>query len=748
MTTAVAIQPAMPRPTPVPIAAARPRKQQQRPSPGKENVVAAKPVSTNVGPVANIRTRRERPCDACRRRKSRCVIHEGAVLCVLCEFHKQECTFVQSPLPRKRKVVDDGKKDSPNNQKKRSVDAEPPPLALPTPTITATAPSPPPTQTPLVNSRLPHLGETLGLQRRQHSRYIGLSSPFDSVLIGLSNFDTRNESTFDLGTLRRVNDHECFIMLPDENTQDYADEAETLNLVEQIVHPHGPALLDIYFRIVHPSFPIIQKHLFVQRYRHGDRSFSPSLMAGMYVLALNWWSFDPNLANYPKPDAARLESIAMKSLSLAMERPKLSTVQAGLLLLQRPEADSWSLTTQLVAIGQELGLHLDCSSWSIPLWERGLRKRIGWALYMQDKWSSLIHGRPSHVFNANWAVKTINDEDFKEEGDGYEAPAEESEDDKESERGRILFAQMIGLTKIMAEIMDTFYTQVAIQDFANAGKNSTALVLERARFVQLKLRDWFQYLPKTVSMEAPTNGRFSSLGYLHLAYFATEITLHRRFVQSLDGTTASSEVVYNLRTAAKTRLIRAMDFVNRLKPEHLQGFWYFASKINFTLIGTFGSLLWATAPSQEEADFYKTRLREYRWTLSVSSKRADFLDYAVSMLDASRAMLNNLAEKPKLMDEVSRVGVPPQSARERNRMPPPSSTSAASAASRLASARKAYEDTEMMDEGDGSELRRYPSSGSFHGFENPEFAQYGGGGGMQQPGSAEGSVKGGTPRSQ
>jgi len=110
----------MPRPNPIPIAAARPQKQ-PKPLPPKDHVVSGKPVSSTTGPVANIRTRRERPCDACRRRKSRCVIHEGAVLCVLCEFHKQECTFVQSPLPRKRKVVEDGKKDSPNNQKKRYV---------------------------------------------------------------------------------------------------------------------------------------------------------------------------------------------------------------------------------------------------------------------------------------------------------------------------------------------------------------------------------------------------------------------------------------------------------------------------------------------------------------------------------------------------------------------------------------------------------------------------------------------------
>jgi len=76
-----------------------------------------------------------------------------------------------------------------------------------------------------------------------------------------------------------------------------------------------------------------------------------------------------------------------------------------------------------------------------------------------------------------------------------------------------------------------------------------------------------------------------------------------------------------------------MDFVNRLKPEHLQSFWYFASKVNFALIGTFGSLLWATSPNVQEAEFYKARLAEYRWTLGVSAKGADFMEFAVSVLD-------------------------------------------------------------------------------------------------------------------
>jgi hypothetical protein len=133
--------------------------------------------------------------------------------------------------------------------------------------------------------------------------------------------------------------------------------------------------------------------------------------------------------------------------------------------------------------------------------------------------------------------------------------------------------------------------------------------------------------------------------------------LHRRIIQSLNHETSESYLLYICRSAAKSRLISAMDFVNRLRPEHLKAFWYFPSKINFTLIGTFGGLLWATSPAAEEAEFYKFRLREYRWTLSVSAKRAAFLEYAVQMLDASRAMLKNLTQKPSL-SHISSAGVP------------------------------------------------------------------------------------------
>jgi len=65
-----------------------------------------------VGPGSgNGWTRKDRPCDACRRRKSRCIIPENTENCIMCHSRGEECTFVQTPQPRKRRRIDGGSED-------------------------------------------------------------------------------------------------------------------------------------------------------------------------------------------------------------------------------------------------------------------------------------------------------------------------------------------------------------------------------------------------------------------------------------------------------------------------------------------------------------------------------------------------------------------------------------------------------------------------------------------------------------
>ncbi|TAQ90323.1 hypothetical protein B7494_g1396 [Chlorociboria aeruginascens] len=508
------------------------------------------------------------------------------------------------------------------------------------------------------------LKRTLGLQTDRYSQYIGPTTDFEPSLIDLSPFDPQDESLLSRGTLRKVSNMDTFLLLPDHNTPGHEHVVEDAETIENIIAPHGPALLELYFRIIHPNFPILQKAVFFEKYNRSYREFSPPILAAVYILAINWWDHSEELVNLARPDLRELERMARVTLTDAMYRPKLSTVQAGLLLSQRPEGDQWAPTAQLVAIGQELGLHLDCTNWKIPPWERGLRKRLAWALYMQDKWGSLVHGRPSHILASNWAVLPLSLNDFPDD----EYDESDSEESAEYSHGRLLFIQMIVLSQILAEVLDTFYTLQAMATVTAAGPQGTQLVLQLAKPVQLKLKEWFTALPPCLRMDAsatsPNAQKLSSTGYLHLSYFATEITLHRRIIRSLSPSPSSPPldpyIQHICRSAAKTRLISAMDFVNRLNTSHLQSFWYFSSKTNFALIGTFGSLLWATSPGREEADWYRRRLGEYRWTLGVSAKGVGagsganggrgrgLTEFAMGMLDTSTGLLNRLPEKPAL----------------------------------------------------------------------------------------------------
>ncbi|KAJ4414487.1 Fungal specific transcription factor [Gnomoniopsis sp. IMI 355080] len=622
------------------------------------------------------------PCEACQLRRIKCVMSDDDDTCLSCRARGTECSLVGSPPPRKRKLHRDhsesrSKRGSPGFDNSRGGRQH-------RSSLSSTAAS---------NSFIEEMANfggptllkrTLGLQTDRYSQYIGPTTDFEPSLINLSTFDPHDESLLSRGTLRKVSEQDVFLLLPDQTTPGYEHIFEDIDEIERIVAPHGRKLIDLYFRIVHPALPIIQKNVFYEKYERSPREFSPPLLAAMYILAINWWDQDDDLAPLPRPNVRDLERLVRTTLADAMYRPKLSTVQAGLLLSQRPEGDQWAPTAQLIAISQELGLHLDCSNWKIPLWEKGLRKRLAWGLYMQDKWGALVHGRPSHIFASQWAVQPLHINDFPD--------VEWEEDDTDAkadiEKGRTLFMQMIQLSQILAEILETFYTLQAMQNVANAGVQGTHLVLSLAKPVQLKLKEWYAALPAAIRMDSTYQtpvansmpNRLSSIGYLHLAYFATEITLHRRIVRSLASThsgaggspnegpgaatspSAASDnyILHICRNAAKARLISAMDFVNRLTPAHLRAFWYFASKTNFALIGTFGSLLWATSPGREEAEWYGRRLGEYRWTLSMSSKPGEgkgLTMFAMDMLDISTGLLKKLPEKPSMSRSGSMAGI-------------------------------------------------------------------------------------------
>ncbi|KAI4679548.1 hypothetical protein J4E81_010354 [Alternaria sp. BMP 2799] len=595
---------------------------------------------------ANIHTTKpksRRPCDPCRRRKSRCEISDSGPPCVLCQFHDQECTFNENPLPRKRRAVDINEASDPTETTRSKL-----PLAGDYRNNTTQSTSPHDTtakirQDPPIddyaNLHGPSLlKKTLGLQTSRHSRLVGSTSEYERLLLALEPVQSAGAADALAGhpKLRKVDDAHAttFVSSPDAGTLNSQGDIPDLDAIEIAVAPHGAALIRLFFRIVHPSFPILHKNVFLEKYERTHREFSPPLLAAVYLLALNWWTYSSELALQSKPDVSHLESLTMRSFSNIIHRPKLSTIQAGLLLLQRPEGNSWALTCQLVGLAQDMGLQLDCTAWHIPAWECGLRKRLAWAVFMQDKWGALVHGRPSHITPMDWDVQPLTVDDFPE------SAADEDDEDgsTEVEKGRILFCYMVELTEILAQILSTFYTLKAERDFASRAHEGVRSLLNTAKPLQLTLRQWYANMPAALKVQDIAARKLSSVGYLHLGYYAVEMTLHRRIIRSLSP--ADDPELHTIcRQAAQIRLTSAISFVQSLRPEHFQSFWYSSSTYNFILIGSFISLLWVTSPSREEAAKYRAHLDQYRWIIRLSSKSADFLERALVSLDVSSSAL-------------------------------------------------------------------------------------------------------------
>ena len=265
--------------------------------------------------------------------------------------------------------------------------------------------------------------------------------------------------------------------------------------IERYVGPYGPSLIQ-HFRAINRSLPIIEDTFFESYANRRRDSLDPALLCSIYVVAAASGLHELDKARWQQIDLVQLEDLAFGLFENALATPTLSTIQAGLLLMQRSNIDSKFLNTQLVSTAFELGLHLDCSAWSISAMEQGLRKRLAWALYMEDQWCSLVHGRPSLISKAHWAVSDLCEEDF-ESIDRLDGGASL----EEAKRGRDCFCQMVALTGILSSILEALYTQKAMQEFDNANENATRLVLAKAKPIQVTLKEWFTSLPKDLKME-------------------------------------------------------------------------------------------------------------------------------------------------------------------------------------------------------------------------------------------------------
>lgn len=263
--------------------------------------------------------------------------------------------------------------------------------------------------------------------------------------------------------------------------------------------PYGERLVRLFWRVVQPSYPILYKKGFMEKYSKSYRLISGPLLGAVYLNAINWWHFDPLLSTHPPPELSNLRRLTLHAIQNSYHRPRLSSIESMLLLLQcKPEDPlnpdhtfGWGLTSQALAIGEACGLHLDASAWAIPEWERTLRKRLSWALYMQDKWTACAHGRPSHIADDEWGVKDLDRGDFADCEPDADDPAGQA-----VQAGQDQFLQMVRLSKILDVILKKFYS------VKGCVSQDTVDLYTKSQPIIESLATWYRTLPRSLYMDS------------------------------------------------------------------------------------------------------------------------------------------------------------------------------------------------------------------------------------------------------
>lgn len=640
--------------------------------------------NVQIDSPTELRTKPRRPCDYCRRRKTKCIFPPGTSACLQCDSKAVSCTFNQPPI---------SKEPESKRTKLSNSFLSHPDIVLPNVPIRTVVPVQDYSGS---NNSLPK--KALSLQFPRSSFYVGPTSYlFDNNLLeiiigahskpgGVSGSKIEQVNLSDSISLRKVGSRTQFVLKEDQPKHTFQSMSNDVDAIERFIAPHGQILIDLYFRIIHPSYPILHKKVFLEKYSRTHRELNAPLLAAVYVLAIQWWDYDPQLNCFPKPNVELILNLALKNYTLEiLKRPRLSAVQAGLLLLQckhilhsfnednlstnttasapalldisfgDSDYNDWVLCSQIVALAEELGLGLDCGKWKLPKWERSLRKRLAWAVYLEDKWLALKNSRPLHINEMNFIVSGLAEDDFPEKSGDQGLKVGSSGNNN----GKKIFMNLIGLSKILAEILDSFFSMKAMRDIADINE-----VLRIAKPIQLKLRLWYHSLPSELQMNSVQHRKLCPNGYLQLAYFATELTLHRKIItiiyqQSAKGMNISEELVSVCRAAAKTRLLASIEFVRDLKPEHIHSFWHCLATSNITMIGTFAALLFVSATSKEEAAMLKQHIFNYRWILKISSKGFPQVNSLLQKLDLVLTripgLLNESAEQPAMVSTVSSV---------------------------------------------------------------------------------------------
>ncbi|KAN0090423.1 Fungal specific transcription factor domain containing protein [Hyaloscypha variabilis] len=551
---------------------------------------------TQVNVGRKYKSRKERPCDACRKRKICCTRDASEKNCSLCRTRGETCEYVLPPNVRRNR---------PSNARSRETMSS----------ASSTSFTPPRPVPSCAGARITAPRHRMTAPSEWICQFVGFSGDQDPFVLRHCSFNQLNcYKAPDWAILRVKGESEIplhFTVVPDSHLDPhphYYPKTDT----ESIVAPHTEKLLRTYFDVIHMSYPLLDPARFKSKPQTGD-----PLLAVMYNLASPFCQDTPT-------SFQQLSDFVHQALPIERRHSRLETIEAYLLHLQRHSTidpvstlpSLWSDIGAIVGMAHDLGLNLDPTGWSLSPSDSDRRIRIWWALYIQDKWGALDLGRPSYLNDEHCSVPLPIVDNFSQTGlHNQPLPLTSA----------IQFVAMAHLTTILSDILNTFYTLKAMERIKLLPLEVLYSILGD---FQGRLASWNQ---EHLCQLYNANTLLDSSGSVVLAYHTCEIVLYRAVLRCLPmGTPGYDDV----REHAKASLLQIVGFVEKLNVSRLRAFWWSPmTRINFALAGTFMFFQLLTSITTHDIEFWSNIISHYRSLLRLQSHSFDMTKLACTRMD-------------------------------------------------------------------------------------------------------------------
>ncbi|KAL4949705.1 hypothetical protein BDW69DRAFT_202641 [Aspergillus filifer] len=623
------------------------------------------------------RSKRHPPCDRCRQKKLRCD-PDSQIACRRCQASNTLCSFTRLLRSTSMPVA---------------LPYEPEPV-LPAIQPSTTTPTTTPTNVlsyPIADRSAPQQAiQTLDLLPGVSSQLMGTSGESDPFLLRHCKFDDYVPLEEKIPVHYLVTDNALNDVAAGSTKSAGRIPAPRDGLDSLIPVDHGQRLLALFLTYVYPSLPIVS-HVIVS---DNVQTIPVHLLAAIYASALPFAKFDEWLSiayAYQPPPTAQLWCLALDLIMEEIHSPHLSVLQAGILYLHRsPESSQqaaqadtaflWFFVGTMVGLASSLGLQLECRPMGMPLWERRVRRRLWWAIYSEDKWRSLLMGRPPYIRKEEWDVSDLDESDFDT------APAER-------------FMRVVKLARIADDVQSSLYSLRAAQQLSSNFPES----LQTSRVLLRQLQEWLAQVTPALAQDGSSEGP-NLCTCVHLAYLLLEVFIFRALLRPMVPSKPAPRLVDETEaiplfpeltvddyiaqiidvenvvgeafpaapveqgygdksitialSAAENCATSILRVISSMEVREMGTFWYSWCRIGFATVSNFMLLLLVQSPSKEHALRAKKLVYAWQQALQSQSRGWDLMDLGLVRLNGPLGMgLGNAFYLPAKIPKVTASGL-------------------------------------------------------------------------------------------